>query len=330
MAREASSQRFGAWDLGPARNRFARLFPLLATIALTAALVAVTLGGVVRVTDSDLGCPDWPLCQGRIIPPPNAASWIEYIHRLGAATTTVFISLMLLSGLARYGVRDRRALLIALPPLLLATQATLGALTVLLEVPPVVAAAHMGTAVALVGSLALVVVNTRAPSLRATSMPARLPVRYGKLVAGLSAVAFLVVLSGAYATWSDASLSCPSFPACGAPIGRVQVIQMLHRVGALLVSALMLWTLWETWRLKPKESGLRLLAVGATTVLAAQVGFGISNVLLQLPEWSRGGHVVFATLFFATTVLLTGNAWKSSFGGKTAGSTVPAIEMRIR
>ena len=61
------------------RFRGLTLFTVLAAFAL------VVLGGVVRVTESGLGCPDWPLCQGRLIPPLETSAIIEYSHRLVAS-----------------------------------------------------------------------------------------------------------------------------------------------------------------------------------------------------------------------------------------------------
>src|ERR1700716_3497017 len=52
--------------------------------ALVTAILAylqIALGGVVRVSGSGLGCPDWPLCHGRPYPPADAHAIIEYSHR---------------------------------------------------------------------------------------------------------------------------------------------------------------------------------------------------------------------------------------------------------
>ena len=55
------------------------------TSALTYLLVAS--GGLVCITDASKGCPDWPACHGRLIPPAQMDSIIEWSHRLGAAIT---------------------------------------------------------------------------------------------------------------------------------------------------------------------------------------------------------------------------------------------------
>ena len=68
-----------------------RIFPAMAVASLVTALMAVTMGGVVRVTGSGLGCPDWPLCYGQVIPPWELTSWLEYLHRLSAAVAGVVL-----------------------------------------------------------------------------------------------------------------------------------------------------------------------------------------------------------------------------------------------
>ncbi len=62
-------------------------FQKLALTTIVAVYVMIVIGVIVRSTGSGLGCGDWPLCRGAIIPAldgPNAwdrADWIESIHR---------------------------------------------------------------------------------------------------------------------------------------------------------------------------------------------------------------------------------------------------------
>src|SRR5947207_6393321 len=106
----------------------------VATAIVTYALVV--LGGVVRVSGSGLGCPDWPLCHGRLLPPLDVHAIIEYSHRTTASLTSALV--VLTAVIAWLAWRRRRDILLpaTLAFLLLIVQVALGAITVRLELPP--------------------------------------------------------------------------------------------------------------------------------------------------------------------------------------------------
>src|SRR5256885_7718151 len=70
----------------------------LAWSAAACTYLLIILGAIVRITGSGMGCGDhWPLCNGRLLPPLDLPTLIEYGHRLAAALVSVLVS-----GLAAY------------------------------------------------------------------------------------------------------------------------------------------------------------------------------------------------------------------------------------
>src|SRR5919201_2489525 len=136
--------------------RFRRL--LNATIVATFALIV--LGGVVRVSDSGLGCgaagsgtKGWPLCGGRVLPFLQEHQVIEFSHR--AVATLVVVLIGALAFVAFRRLRDHRWLAwgtVAAAVLVLA-QAALGGLTVEHGLHSALVAAHLGLAMLLLGLL---------------------------------------------------------------------------------------------------------------------------------------------------------------------------------
>ena len=165
-------------------NRFQKL----ALVTLTTALGLVTIGVVVRATDAGLGCPDWPFCYGRLLPPADdPKAWIEWVHRTVAAVIGFEIV-----GLAILALRDhRRRPSIVWPTIaavgLVGFQAWLGRETVRLGNSGESVTAHLAAAMLLVGLLVYLAVRAGYPA----SLAARGATQRFTLVAAFGAAVTL-------------------------------------------------------------------------------------------------------------------------------------------
>src|SRR5215204_1656653 len=187
-------------------TRFQKLS--LATVITTVLLV--TVGVIVRATDSGMGCPDWPLCHGQVIPPlDDYKAWIEWVHRTVAAV----IGFMIL-GVAFLAWKDHRHQRSILIPsiaavLLVGFQAWLGRETVRLNNSGESVTAHLAAAMALLGLLVYVTVRAFYPArIEGHGASQRFT-----LLAAFSAVAtYALLLFGSHVTAQNAALVFPDWP----------------------------------------------------------------------------------------------------------------------
>src|SRR3989440_8447700 len=136
-----------------------RRLRLFLTITVVATFALIVVGGVVRITDSGLGCGPagsglrgWPLCGGRPLPLIQEKSVIEFSHRALASIVVVLILLCVWQArkLAGNAFLRRGTILAAV---LVFAQAVLGGLTVEHNLQEVLVASHLGLAMLLLGTL---------------------------------------------------------------------------------------------------------------------------------------------------------------------------------
>ncbi len=247
-----------------------RWFAFLAALS-TWALVAV--GGLVRVTESGLGCPDWPLCDGRVIPRSEKTAIFEWSHRVTAAAVTILLAIVALWAWRRY--RDRLDILV---PALVAVgfvpgQAILGAIVVWLELPGWLVGVHF-----VIGMLMLAVaVVTAVAAWRGE--PVHVTPGFRRLAVWTAVAGFALVSTGAAVVSAHAGEACgEEWPACNGAFvagGGDAAIQVVHRMLAYTVAALALALAWRALR------GAGPLLPGAVPLAAVivQMSFGISLVL---------------------------------------------------
>jgi heme A synthase len=182
------------------------VFRRLAFVTALFAYLQIALGGVVRVSGSGLGCPDWPLCNGRPYPPANVHSIIEYSHRLVGSITELLIVITVVAAWIVFR-RSRPAVAWLATAALAAglSEALLGGIVVENELAPWMVLFHLGLAMIILGLL----VATAIMSLPATQGTPR------RTLWVAAAATYLLVLTGSTVVASRADESCHAWPACG-------------------------------------------------------------------------------------------------------------------
>ncbi len=282
--------------------------------ATTGALfLLMTMGNIVSATGSGLGCPDWPLCHGRLLPPAQTEVLIEFSHRLKAIPFTILLLITVALTWRRTTARAPRRLSLVLAALVIA-QIGLGAVTVLLKLPHLVSTAHLVNALVILAGLIVLAEGSRPPVL--------VPARVGRLaVAGLAALLLQLALGG-YVRHAGAGLACPDFPLCSGsllPHHWESAVHWIHRwLGVLLLGV------FVHLAIVARRTALGGVAAAAAVLALVQVGLGIAAVLgLAVPL--RATHAVVAYLLWATLVWIsvrTGR-WSAVAADETRAASRP-------
>ncbi|MGM8062905.1 COX15/CtaA family protein [Vogesella indigofera] len=305
-------------------------------LALLLVCIVVPLGAYVRLSDAGLGCPDWPGCYGRLSPlhaapliqeqhaanpdgPVSMAkAWKEMSHRYLAASLGLLLLALNVLAWRQRRLRGWAALLL----LLVCVQGALGMWTVTLLLKPAIVSAHLLGGMTLAALLATCCWWQR-----------RLPQHHAVGAASFALALLLPLLLllqialGGWVSSNYAALACQGFPACngewwpagqwhgafhllrelgegpdGAPLlsRHLLTIHWVHRLGAALVSLLLLWLVLRLWRQPPLRPLLCLL-LGSWLL---QLSLGIGNVLLQLPLALAVAHNAGAMLLLIVATLL--------------------------
>ncbi len=192
----------------------------------------IVFGAFTRLTDSGLGCPDWPGCYGTSNPmhalsdiqlAENALpsgpvtvmkAWIEMIHRYLAMTVGALILVQVAIAFSKVKTLGKTPFIASLGLLfLVCLQGAFGAWTVTLKLQPIIVSLHLILALILLACLTAYAQQTWED---ASSVVRTL--RFQPLPAALLTVAMGVLLMqvflGAWVSTNYAVLACPDFPTC--------------------------------------------------------------------------------------------------------------------
>ena len=281
-----------------------RRLTYLAGALVTLGWALMTVGALVRASQSGLGCPDWPSCHGRLLAGGHHAM-IEEVHRWIASVLIIGVVVLAIGVFRQYRAERRLTgpLMVVLG--LLVLQVVLGGVTVLLKNVSWTVVIHYGAAALLVAALALVTVRLAFPA-NGTA-----PTRdaFATAVSWFAGLSFALLLIGSTVANTDSHTSCgQGFPLCNGSLlptlNHHVVINLVHRTwaGAMLVFAV--WLLWRSRRDRADVPRIQRAVLAVVSLYLVQAVLGIVVVAVGENTAVEIVHSSFASLTWAALATL--------------------------
>ncbi|NBV80160.1 MAG: heme A synthase [Burkholderiaceae bacterium] len=190
----------------------------------------ILFGAFTRLSDSGLGCPDWPGCYGtsnpwRAMEEIRAAevamptgpvtvfkAWVEMIHRYLAMSVGVLIIAQVVLAFKQIGAQRRLAIQGSLFLLVLVClQGAFGAWTVTLKLQPIIVSTHLILALLLFSSMVWFAQRNDSKIISSKAQGKSLPITW---IAFATLTLLIQIFLGAWVSTNYAVLACPDFPTC--------------------------------------------------------------------------------------------------------------------
>jgi heme A synthase len=270
------------------------------------AYLQIALGGLVRVSGSGLGCPDWPLCHGRPYPPADPHAIIEYSHRaVGSLTGILIIATVVLAWVVFRTRRPIVAWLASASLIGVVGEGILGGVVVANALLPWLVVVHLGLAMIILGFLLAAAVMAAPPA------PGVSDRNFRRLAAVVTGLTYVLLLTGSTVVASNADRGCQTWPLCGGgfalDFNGANAYTMLHRGAVLVIGILIVYALVSAVRRWGMQSGIGRSAAATLLVFVAQIAVGAGSAVTD-GAFFNGLHVALATLVWSgvlTTALLT-------------------------
>jgi cytochrome c oxidase assembly protein subunit 15 len=334
------------------------LLHLFALLVAASTALLIFAGGLVTSTGSGLSVPDWPNTYGWFMltfPLDKMVGGIfyEHSHRLIASFVgmlIVVLAIWLWNAEPRAWVR--RTGYVALAAVI--TQGILGGITVLWFLPDPISIAHAGLAqlvFCLTVSIALFTspgwkrayadrdpsAGSGSPRAESRGEGPRHSVRddtaLRTVAAVTTAVIYIQIVAGATMRHTGAGLAIPDFPwAFGRLIppmwnGAI-AIHFAHRVGAVIVTALVLATIGHVLYHHRSRGPLRRPSLLLALLVAVQIALGALTVLTGKHYMINSLHVVTGAMVLGTSLVLTLRAFQPRFLEAGSAARHPANDHR--
>lgn len=299
-----------------------RRFGRIGKITIAAVYFLILIGGIVRASGAGMGCPDWPTCFGRWVPPVSESqlpadyqkiyaelgyrdtrfnatkTWTEYLNRLSGVTIGFLIFLTLVFSW-RFRKSDPAVLYISAAVfILVGFQGWLGALVVASNLRPAVITLHMLVALIIVLMLIYVISRSQRPELAGIPRP-QLPQYLPAVLICAMGMTLIQVIMGTQVRESvDTIATAYSFTQRELWREHFPLIFYVHRSFSALILFTNGWLIWKLLSATPREPAVSRPAIALGGVIVCGILSGIVMDRLQIPAAAQPVHLLMATLVF--------------------------------
>jgi cytochrome c oxidase assembly protein subunit 15 len=296
-------------------------FRRLALISTIATFILIFVGGLVRVAGAGLGCPDWPRCFGRWIPPLSVAdipagisptgfnvtqAWIEYVNRL----LGVLLGFLILGSAVLALVHHRTTPRILYSTLgaatLVAVQGWFGSMVVSTDLKPINVTLHMVLALVIASLLIYATLGAYYLTKREESGRAAYPATASRWVGGLWVLAIAQVVFGSEVR-SGAEIAAREFPLWSSLewLGQAGAAYHLHIALGVVLCVATLAVAYSILRLSEKPTLMVRWCLWSLIILVfVQVNFGVALMVSGLTALLQLFHLWGASLYVGFTLVL--------------------------
>jgi cytochrome c oxidase assembly protein subunit 15 len=268
---------------------------------VTGVLVVINIvtGAAVRLTDSGLGCPDWPTCsRHRLTPPLSFHPAVEFGNRLVVVVLCVLTVVAVVAALLR---KPRRRDLVWLSAGLLAGvlgEAVLGAVVVYTKLNPYVVMTHFMVGIALLTDAVVLAVRAGGGDDEGGRV-SKVSRRERRVAQGLVGLMALALVAGTATTAAGPHAGGKGAKRLPAALGDVVRVHSGMVIAVIAVTLVLLVLLEKTGAPPSVLQRARVLLA----VIVVQGAIGYTQYFSHLPALLVGLHV------FGATVVWTAMLW---------------------